>query len=91
MKSGILLALALCSTLNAEDSRTWTQAETKRTLEGEAVDKKRDGSAIQIETDAGKLLRLPTASLIEEDQTYIEHWFADADKLDPIRKAIRAG
>jgi len=77
-----IMALALTASLYAEESRVWTHEDTGRTLEGQAIDKKRDGSSIQIEESSGRKLWLKTESLTSEDQTYAKHWCADHDKLE---------
>ena len=83
MKLKLVIILATIATAGADEpSRTWAQAETGKTLEGTAVDKKRNGDGIQIETDGGRKLWLPTDTLTDEDKTYIEHWRPDEDKLE---------
>ena len=61
--------------------RTWTQKETGRTIEAKAVDKKGDGSSIQVFTKRNKRVWLKTSTLSEEDQTYIEEWSKPVDHL----------
>lgn len=70
MKTLLLHAsLALCA-LSSLQSRTWTEAQTGRTLEGDFVSVQ--GSAVVVRTGNGGTLQLPLARLSEADQTFVK-------------------
>lgn len=69
----VCLILCVLSTLQA---RTWTEAQTGRTLEGEFV--KAQGDTVVVRTANGSTMQLPLARLSEVDQTFVrEHATAE--------------
>ena len=83
MKLPLLLLLsAACAT--ASDFRKWTEAATKRTIEGTITDKKSDGSSAKIITSDDKTVWLETAKLVPADQEFIKKWI-DADGRLTVR------
>lgn len=97
MKTLLLHAcLALCA-LSSLQSRTWTEAQTGRTLEGDFV--KVQDSSVVVRTANGGTLQLPLARLSEADQAFIKEQAAaapssttkPADKSavkDEVKKAL---
>ena len=78
MKTLLLHAcLALCALSNLQ-SRTWTEAQTGRTVEGDFVSVQ--GSAVVVRTANGGTLQLPLARLSEADQTFVKEQGAAATK-----------
>lgn len=78
MKTFLLhLSLALCA-LSSLQSRTWTEAQTGRTLEGDFVSVQ--GSAVVVRTANGGTVQLPLARLSEADQTFVKEQGTAATK-----------
>lgn len=78
MKTLLLhFSLVFCA-LSSLQSRTWTEAQTGRTLEGEFVQVQ--GSAVVVRTGNGGTLQLPLARLSEADQTFVKEQGASATK-----------
>ncbi len=70
MKLRFLLAgLTLCTAATLQ-ARTWTEAQSGRTLEGEFV--KVQDSAVIVRTANGSTVQLPLARLSEADQTFVK-------------------
>ena len=55
-------------------SRTWTDQETKRTLNGVITDKYRDGSKIELFKEDGGHVWLEIKKIIEVDQMAANRW-----------------
>lgn len=78
MKTLLLhFSLFVCALSNLQ-SRTWTEAQTGRTLEGDFVSMQR--SAVVVRTGNGGTLQLPLARLSEADQTFVKEQGAAASK-----------
>lgn len=78
MKTLLLhFSLVFCA-LSSLQSRTWTEAQTGRTLEGDFVSVQ--GSAVVVRTGNGGTLQLPLARLSESDQTFVKEQGAVATK-----------
>ena len=76
MKTLLLHAcLALCA-FTCLQSRTWTEAQTGRTLEGDFV--KVQGGSVVVRAVNGSTLQLPLARLSEADQTFVKEQAASA-------------
>jgi len=69
----ICLTCCAISTLNA---RTWTEAQTGRTLEGDFV--KVQDTSVVVRLANGSTTQLPLARLSEEDQTFVKEQTATA-------------
>ncbi len=70
MKTHLLHAcLALC-TLSTLQARTWTEASSGRTLEGDFV--KVQDSSVVVRLANGSITQLPLARLSEADQTFVK-------------------
>ncbi len=85
MKSRALLILsAFCLTLPSTlDARTWKEAGSGRTLEGEYS--KTEGDQVVIIRANGSSFKIPLAKLTEEDQKFVAA--ASAPKADPVAAA----
>lgn len=70
MKSQHLLLSLLFSTVLQAHARTWTQAGTGRTLEGDFV--KADVSTVTVRLANGSTVDLPLARLSEADRTFVQ-------------------
>ncbi len=57
-------------TLTSLQARTWTEASSGRTLEGEYV--KMLGDAVVLRLASGSMIQLPLARLIEADQAFVK-------------------
>lgn len=78
MKTHLLHAcLALCA-LSTLQARTWTEAQSGRTLEGDLV-KVQDNSVV-VRLANGSTLQLPLARLSEADQTFVKEQAGAAAK-----------
>jgi len=79
------LPLALLATsavaVSAGDLRKWTQAETKKTLEGTITDKKSDISSAKIITADNRTVWLEAKTLTSEDQDFIRKWVDEDGRL----------
>lgn len=71
MKTKLLLAtaLGLAASLSHLQARTWTEAETGRTIEGDF--RKLNGTDVEILRSNGTLLKLPLAKLSEADKSFV--------------------
>ena len=72
MKSS-LVALSLCllgASLSVVDGRTWTDAQSGRTIEAELVGMASDG--VQLKRADGKVVTVPLARLSADDQAYLQ-------------------
>jgi len=67
----LLLAviLAICAVNTSLPARTWTEAKTGRTVEGEF--RKLNGEDVEILRSNGTLLKLPLAMLSDEDKKFV--------------------
>ncbi len=70
----LLLLLVTVTGLYADEYRKWTEAETKRQIEAQIVDKKFDDSQAKLIFRDGKVVWMNTIGLIPEDQKYIKNW-----------------
>ena len=78
MKTLLLhFSLVFCALSNLQ-SRTWTEAQSGRTLEGDFVSVQ--GGAVVVRTGNGGTLQLPLARLSEADQTFVKEQAATATK-----------
>ncbi len=76
MKTHLLhTCLALC-TLSALQARTWTEAQSGRTLEGDFV--KVQDTSVVVRLANGSTTQLPLARLSEADQTFVKEQTAAA-------------
>jgi len=76
-----LITTLMLSNLYAEAFRTWTEAETKRTIIAKIKDKKIDDSEAHVLTKDGKSIWLKSVELIKKDQEYIKKWVKPVDHL----------
>lgn len=65
-----LLSVVTLSTLTSLDARTWKEAGTDRTVEGEYV--RTEGDQVVIVRRSGQSLKIPLAKLTDEDKKFIE-------------------
>ena len=75
-KSCILLSLMLLAGLLplGAESRTWTDKESKRTIEGTLVEKSMANDRIRIERTSGSSVWVDISRLIDADRTYAQNW-----------------
>lgn len=71
----LLIGLA-CSAISTLHARTWTEAQSGRTLEGDFV--KVQDSAVVVRLANGSTTQLPLARLSEADQTFVKEQTAAA-------------
>lgn len=94
MKTPALHICMLLCALSTLQARTWTEAQTGRTLEGDFVSVQ--GSAVVLRTGNGGTLQLPLARLSEADQTFVKEQgsaatkpaAAKADEKDDVKKQL---
>jgi len=79
--TAIVAAMLTLTSSLADDFRTWTQNETKRTIVAKINDKKLDDSAVQVRLKTGRYVWLQTVDLVADDQTYIKKWVKPIDRL----------
>ncbi|HBJ83372.1 MAG TPA: hypothetical protein DDZ88_05760 [Verrucomicrobiales bacterium] len=85
MKTHLLLTcLALC-TLSTLRARTWTEAQSGRTLEGDFV--KLQDSSVVVRLANGSTTQLPLARLSEADQTFVKEQAAAVPAVKTEEKA----
>lgn len=90
MKFLPLVFLVLVSSfLHAGDFRTWTEASTKKTIEGTITDKKSDSSAAKIVTKEDRTVWLDASKLTSGDQDFIKKWISPGGRLSA--KVIASG
>lgn len=68
MKTSLLVVTCLCLAASGH-ARTWTEATSGRTVEGEF--RRLNGDSVEILSTKGTLLKLPLAKLSEEDKTFV--------------------
>lgn len=81
MNLPLTLLIASSAILSAGDLRKWTQAETKRTIEGTITDKKSDSSSAKIVTVDNRTVWLEVKTLVPEDQEFIKKWIDEDGRL----------
>ena len=81
MKVPLLVLASTILTSYAGDFRTWTEAGSKRTIDGTITDKKSDGSAAKIVTKDDKTVWIESAKLLPADQEYIRKWIGADGRL----------
>jgi hypothetical protein len=84
MKLPLAIVVASAAVVSAGDLKKWTQAETKKTIEGTITDKKSDSSSARIVTTDDRTVWLEVKTLVQEDQDYIKKWI-DADGRLTVR------
>jgi hypothetical protein len=90
MKCFPLVLLAMTSSfLHAGDFRAWTEASSKRTIEGTITDKKSDSSAAKIVTKEDRTVWLEASKLTPGDQDFIKKWISPGGRLSA--KVIASG
>lgn len=70
MKTSLFRACLACCFLASAQARTWTEAQTGRTLEGEFV--RMQDSVVVIRAANGSTVQLPLARLSEADQAFVK-------------------
>ena len=94
MKTILLhFSLVFCAWSNLQ-SRTWTEAQTGRTLEGDFVQVQ--GNSVVVRTANGGTQQLPLARLSEADQAFVKEQSASAtkpslgktDEKDDVKKQL---
>lgn len=61
--------------------RTFTDEESKRTLEAELVGKTPDGSSVNLKLDNQRVVQVKIERLVQADQDYIKNWVRPADQV----------
>lgn len=81
-KALVLIVVGLLSSLSFTQARTWTQAATGKTLEGELT--RINGEKILITRSNGSSLEIPIAMLAEGDKQYIAEWQKEKSASSPL-------
>jgi uncharacterized protein (TIGR03067 family) len=89
MKTLLLHSCLFFCALSSLQSRTWTEAQTGRTLEGDFVSVQ--GSAVVVRTANGGTLQLPLARLSEADQTFVKEQGTAAATKPAVGKTEEKG
>lgn len=77
----LCLVVILVNPAFAAGYRTWTEADSGRTVEAQPIEKKIEGDAILVLTREGKRFWLQTKDLIKKDQEFIKDWVPEVDHL----------
>lgn len=88
MKTLLLHACLVLCAQSSLQSRTWTEAQTGRTVEGDFVGVQGDSAVVR--TAAGGTLQLPLARLREADQTFVKEQGAAATKPAAVKTEEKA-
>ncbi|MEM1296274.1 MAG: heavy-metal-associated domain-containing protein [Verrucomicrobiota bacterium] len=78
----ILIVVGFLSSLTFTEARTWTQAATGKTLEGELT--RVNGEKILITRSNGSSLEIPIAMLADEDKQFIAEWQKEKSAAPPL-------
>ncbi len=66
----VAVGFAVCATANSSEARTWTDAESGRTIEGELAGI--FGEKVQVRLPGGKVVEIPLARLSEVDRKFAQ-------------------
>lgn len=86
MKIPLLLPIALACTLAGPilEARTWTEASSGRTVEGEF--RKLNGDTVEVLRPNGTLLKLPLSKLSEADQKFVAEQAAALPRSNEVER-----
>lgn len=83
-KIRIVLCVLITASLSFAEEREWTDSKSGKTIKGELVDKRADGSAILVKLANGKEHWIKLDRLSAEDQEYAAEWIKPFEYLKVV-------